>query len=251
MKANEANDSAIYNVIVSWIHTDKESRSEDFLELLFLVDFTKLKVDFIEKIMLSELVTENLACLKIVTKKFVSASKTDIMKQTAETTRVICVGGSKKPSKIFEAHNFVNEPRKECQDLTLRKKEELLFAEKREGCIFLGTRNRSFSWSETKIWKLHLRSKNWKPKQVNENYGLCAPMITDATCIAVTKQKIIEGCQQTTFNFVQPHINRWVEGPTFNERILNSKCVTCKSCLYVLGGYNDKTLSSVEQLLSK
>ena len=130
MKTNKANESAIYNAIVSWIYSDKESRIEEFLELPFLVDFTKLKVNLIKKIMLSELVTKSLACLKIVTKKFVSDSKTDIMKQTAETTRVICFGGSKKPSTIFKMHNFVNEPRKKCQDLTLQK-EKLLFAEKK------------------------------------------------------------------------------------------------------------------------
>ena len=62
MKANKANESAIYNAIVSWIYSDKEYRSEEFFELLFLVDFTKLDVDLIEKIILSELVTENLAC---------------------------------------------------------------------------------------------------------------------------------------------------------------------------------------------
>ena len=35
MKASKTNKSSIYNAMISWINFDKESGSEDFLELLF------------------------------------------------------------------------------------------------------------------------------------------------------------------------------------------------------------------------
>ena len=102
MKANNANESSIYNAIISWIHCGKESRSEEFLEQLFLIDSTKLKVDIIKKMVLSELATENHACLTFVTKEFVNASNTDFIKRNAETARVIRVGGSKPHNKVDE-----------------------------------------------------------------------------------------------------------------------------------------------------
>ena len=240
MKANKVNELAIYNAISSWTNFDKISRGEDFLELLFLVDFTKLKVDFIEKMMLSELVTENLACLKFLTKKFADASKANLTKQT-ETTRVISVGGTKTTAKVFEVHNFVNESQLEIQDLPLPNEYyQLSSAEKRASCIYVVEKR----GDQSNIWKLDLSSINavWKLHRAGSSFVPCTPMINQAAWVDVTSGINIKFCL--------PHKNKWVDGPKFNEFRIDCKYVSCNGCLYVLGGQGNKTLSSAEHLVS-
>ena len=111
--SNQAKESTIYQAIISWVKSDEETRKDNFLELLFLVDFTKLAVDFIEEVILrEELVTKNLACLGLATKMFSDASKTDRIKRSGATT-VVSFGGDKTPSRVTEIHSFIDEPPKE------------------------------------------------------------------------------------------------------------------------------------------
>jgi len=68
MKENKAIESAIYYAVMSWIKFDVATRENHFKDLLFLINFTQITPDFIQKTILKEdLVIKNHANLKYVT----------------------------------------------------------------------------------------------------------------------------------------------------------------------------------------
>ena len=127
MKRNQAKESAIYHAIMSWIKYDENIRKKVFHELLFLLDFTKLDANFVEKKMLNEeLVTGNLACLKLVTTKLCRASKTEHIKQT-ESTKVLSIGGYRTRRKVIQVYSSVDEPAIEYPNVPLDSSYQLPF----------------------------------------------------------------------------------------------------------------------------
>ena len=255
MKTARSRESAIYNVILSWTKFDK-TREKEFLELLFLVDFTKLNLNFIQTTILTEeLVTENLACLKFVTAKLCHASKINRVKQSGET-KVISVGGSKTPQQVADVYSCFDEPLMKYPDISVENNSicsGLLFAGKLEGYIYIGevikksASSFPYSYYFTKLWKLHTTET---AEAAWESVAACNPA---HFTLMVSEGVWTESCtSESCIKFYLPHKNHLSEGPEFNEKRTKCAVASCKGQLFVLGGWHQlplgRCLSSVELL---
>jgi len=119
MKENRAKESAIYYAIMSWIKVDVKTRENHLSELLFLLDFYKLTVNFVQtNVLTEELVIENFTCLKLVTKKFCAVANVVQMRQTG-TTKVISIGGTKASESVIEVYSTIDKSEMKYPDVPL------------------------------------------------------------------------------------------------------------------------------------
>ena len=227
MKRNQAKESAIYQYILSWTKFDENARSEEFLELLFLVDFAKLSLNFIQDVILMEdLVVENHTCLKHVTKKLKNASKKELMKQ-AGATKVVSVGGSKNPNAVTEVYSCVDEPLINYPDVPLGKTDkEVRFAGKIGDKIFVS----GYSWypDVIKTWKINLKQ--------TLVWNRAAAVDSSDFDPKVDKGKWVDVTSHNGTQFCLPHANKLRDGPILNPRRINFEYAPHKGSLYVLGG---------------
>ena len=242
MKENHAEESNIYQTIVSWIKFDEVKRIQEFQELLFLVNFDKLTVDFIQKVMLvEELIIEISTCLKYVIKKLTDRSTKEQMKQRGGT-KAISIGGSNTTNKVIEVYNCFSEPPIEHPAIPLNSGSECKFAENLAGSIYICILERNILFKdETKVWKLNLdeATSSWKFIAQYSHDNAQRLMINDDCWVDVASQTLIK--------FHLSPATTWIDGT--NQQRINHQLVSCRGCLYALGGSaDDLIMSSVKQL---
>ena len=248
MKENQAKESAIYQCILSWTKFDENARTKEFPEFLFLLDFAKLSLSFIQDtILMEDLVMEENACLKFVTKKLKNASKKELIKQ-AGATKVISVGGSINPNAVVEVYGCIDEPLINYPDVPFEIKysglKQLRFAGKLDDQFLVAGYNVS-TFEPPQNWKLSLNDKPpiWDSATAS-NFIHFDPMVNEGKWVDVTSSSVIR--------FYLPHTNQFINGPNLKPTRKNFSYTSYKGTLYVLGGTDmgsyGKALSYVQRL---
>ena len=248
MKESQAKESAIYQCILSWTKFDENARTKEFPEFLFLLDFAKLSFSFIQDtILMEDLVMEENACLKFVTKKLKNASKKELIKQ-AGATKVISVGGSKNPNAVVEVYGCIDEPLINYPDVPFETKypgcEQLRLAGKLDDQFFVAGYHAHIHQSPEN-WKLKLNDTPpiWDSATAS-NFIHFDPMVNEGKWVDVTSSSVIR--------FYLPHTNQFINGPNLKPTRQKFSYTSYKGTLYVLGGtdmgFYGKALSSVQRL---
>jgi len=220
--SHQAKESAIFQAIVSWIKHEKINREKEFPELLFLLDFARLEVDYIQQIMLKEeLITDNYACLKFVTSKLSDGFK---MKRIG-STKVISVGGCKTTKRVIEVYSCKNEALVDYPNAP--NEGTLRFAGKFGSTFYVGSTYRSDDCT-------HLYTINLNNVKAGWNRGM-AEKIPELFTLTLDK-----GVWTYTTNenvrFYLPHEKSLLDGPVFNRIRHYNALVSNENNLYVLGG---------------
>jgi len=92
----------VYEVLLTWIKYDEDSRKVLFVELFKLLPFTRLSTDFLETVVLKEkLVEENADCSTLIQKVLTEK----LVNDTANgKTKLLSVGGQKTGSKVLNVY---------------------------------------------------------------------------------------------------------------------------------------------------
>ena len=244
MKENNVKESSIYQAIESWIKFDAIKRKQEFQELLFLINFERVPVDFIQEIMLSdELITEAVISMKYVINKFTTALRKQ-QKKNSKKTKVTSYGGRNTTKEIIEVYNYFNDPLtppSHCEIKGYRCK----FAGKIADNIYVCAQKLSRRGNllenlcilkQTKISYIH-----WE--QIAE--------VKEARFRAIIDEETwVDDYSQPRVKFYLPRMDAWIDGPELNEKRENCAFVSCKNCLYALGGSsaNNSASSSAEKL---
>ena len=236
MKDSKANESFIFNAIMFWIKFSESARKKELLDLLFLLDFNNLTLDFIEDVVLKEdLVTNNLASLQFVTGMFSRVSKAKRLDKGGGS-KVLSFGGTKKPCQVVEVYNCFLEPPVLHPNISvfanyickfackgLNKNVYTCFAKSGSNVAEIWKKNFGTGCEETNWIKFGAcNSANFKLSMDFEELP--------NTWVAIENDNWIR--------LYQPQTDTWIDGLYKKQLKRDGQFVSCKGSLYALGGWD-------------
>ena len=239
--------SVVYEAAVSWTKYDVESRSKCFHELLNLIDFKQLSLDFMQRLVASEeLVQNNSNCMQFVFKYLRSAC--DKHKEE-NVSALISFGGKETPKIVFEIDiGYKNEPTK-FPDLPIPLSGHItLLLNDRIYCVG-GKINKNNNYEiSDKVWKMTLNKPNLKWRKVASmndiRYVMGAAIFKDCLVVAGGGDGQSELSSSEVFI---PQLKAWKNITAMKQARWGNALVECKNKLYVIGGWGGGNyLSSVE-----
>ena len=250
LRSTEASIPAniVYEAAVSWTKYDAESRSKCFHELLNLIDFEQLSLDFMQRSVASEeLVQNDLVCMKLVFKYLRTAydrHKEEIV------SALISIGGRRTPKTVLEIDIGYNKEPTDFPDLPIPLSGHItLLLDDRIYCVGGRIENNDVKIEiSDKVWEMSLSEPNLKWHEVasmnNERDVMGAAIFKNCLVVA-------GGCNgkshlSSTEVFI-PQLNVWQNVSSMNQARSGNALVECKNKLYVIGGWGrGNYLSSVE-----
>ena len=240
--------SIVYEAAVSWTKYDVESRSKCFHELLNLIDFEQLSLDFMQRSVASEeLVQNDSTCMKFVFKYLKSAydkHKEEIM------CALITIGGCDTPKTVLEIDIGHNKKSTELPDLPIPLSGHItLLLDDRIYCVGGEMENNDDKIKIVdKVWEMSLNEPDLKWNEVasmnDERHVMGAAIFKN--CLVVAGGHNGKSRLSSTEVFI-PQLNVWQYITPMNQARSRNALVECKNKLYVIGGGSGSDyLSSVE-----
>ena len=239
--------SIVYEAAVSWTKYDVESRSKCFHELLNLIDFEQLSLDFMQRFVASEeLVQNDLTCMKFVFKYLRSAY--DKHKEE-NVSALISIGGHPTPKTVLEIDIGYNKKSSKLPDLPIPLSGHItLLLDDRIYCVGGRIENNDDKIKiSDKVWEMSLNEPDSKWNEVvsmnNERHVMGAAIFKN--CLVVAGGFNGKSRLSSTEVFI-PQLNVWQNITSMNQARSGNALVECKNKLYVIGGWSGRYLSSVE-----
>ena len=239
--------SIVYEAAVSWTKYDVESRSKSFHELLNLIDFEQLSLDFMQRSVASEeLVQNDLVCMKFVFKYLKCAYD----KHKENVSALISVGGGFTPKTVFEIDIGYNKKSTELPDLPIPLSGHItLLLDDRIYCVGGRIKNNDDKIKiSDKVWEMSLIESDLKWNEVvsmNDEREVMGAAIFK-NCLVIVGGSNNKSHLSSTEVFI-PQLNVWQTITAMNQARLGNALVECKNKLYVIGGKSGGNyVSSVE-----
>ena len=245
MKDNRAKESCIFDAIMFWIKFSESARKNELLDLLFLLDFNNLTLDFIEDVVLKEdLVTNNLACLQFVTRMFSRVSKAKRLDKGGGS-KVLSFGGTKKPCQVVEVYNCFLEPPVSYPNMSVFTNYSCKFACKgsnKNVYTYIAKSGSNVAEIRKKSFGTGCEETNWI------KFGACDSANFKLTMDFDELPNTWVAFDNNRTRLYQPQTNTWVSGPYMNQQKIDGQFVSCKGSLYAFGGWDGygKSFSSAE-----
>ena len=240
--------SIVYEAAVSWTKYDVKSRSKCFHELLNVIDFEQLSLDFMQRSVASEeLVQNDLPCMQFVFKYLKSAY--DIHKKE-NLSALISFGGRSTPKTVLEIDIGYNKKPNKLPDLPIPLWGHItLLLDDRIYCVGGKIENNDDKIKiSDKVWEMSLNEPDLKWNEVasmnNKRHVMGAAIFKN--CPAVAGGYNGKSHLSSTEVFI-PQLNVWQNITSMNQARSGNALVECKNKLYVIGGLGGGNyLSSVE-----
>ena len=236
LKSDCVEESLVYDAIIGWVK-HKEKRKDDFAELFERLNLRKFSPSFLTKTVITEtLVIENHSCLKLVTKTLAVKLQELV---SHHPSKILSLAGCETQNKVFAVYGddgkvypaLPQNVRFQCSV----KFDDFVY------CIGGKT--------DYKVWRMKLYERNMKWEEVASMtfryYEFKAAVYKNGVAAG---RSVLE--DNPSLKFFDPSLNQWSALPSINQDRLGHALVTCKGCLYCLGGYDFKggAISSVEML---
>ena len=249
LRSTEASISAsiVYEAAVSWTKYDVKSRSKCFHELLNLIDFEQLSLDFMQRSVASEeLVQNNLTCMKFVFKYLKSAYEKH---KEENVSALISFGGWFTPKTVFEIDIGYNKKSSELPNLPIPLSGQItLLLDDRIYCVGGAIESNDNKYEiNDKVWEMSLNEPDLKWNEVasmNDKREVMGAAIFK-NCLVVAGGYDGKSHLSSTEVFI-PQLNVWQYITSMNQARSGNALVECKNKLYVIGGWGGNYLSSVE-----
>ena len=241
--------SIVYEAAVSWTKYDVESRSKCFHELLNLIDFEQLSLDFMQRSFASEeLVQNDLSCMKFVFKYL----RTAYDKHKEEiVSALISIGGRRTPKTVLEIDIGYNKKTTDFPDLLIPLFGHItLLLDDRIYCVGGKIENNDNNIKiSDKVWEMSLNKPDLKWSEVasmnDERHVMGAAIFKK--CLLVAGGVDDQNSRLSSSDVFIPQLNVWQYITAMNQARSGNALVECKNKLYAIGGRNGSNyLSSVE-----
>ena len=241
--------SIVYEAAVSWTKYDVESRSKCFHELLNLIDFEQLSLDFMQRSVASEeLVQNDLVCMKLVFKYLRTAydrHKEEIV------SALISIGGRRTPKTVLEIDIGHNKKPTKLPDLPIPLSTHItLLLDDRIYCVGGVIENNDDKIEiNDNVWEMILNEPDLKWNEVasmNDKRHVMGAAIFK-NCLLVAGGGDDKNNDLSSSEVFIPQLNVWQYITAMNQARSGNALVECKNKLYVIGGWGGGScLSSVE-----
>ena len=257
LNKHEVNESSVFTAIVTWTNYDKQNRKDAFLEIFRLVNLEELTPAFLQNVVAFEdLVRQNLDCSNIVMTALVKSLTKSLADPDLNVSKILSIGGTYTPGKVIEVFNHKNQPAVIYPDAPSRM--DGGWAVKLHDFVYcIGGKTETLSHGTRKfgvLKKVFRFNENACQIDYDEVSSMnsarilfSAAVFNDTIVVTGGRDKTRRILQTTECYF--PQFNEWKLIATPNSQKRCHVLVSCKECLYNIGGIDENgTSSAVERL---
>ena len=248
-----AKNISLYKAVIIWTKENSANRKKYFLKLLQFVNFDQIPTDFLVNTACQEkLISQDLEALNLVMSTLsLRCKKEDLF----SGSKLLSIGGKGSQTKVMDIDVSLNQPRACYPDLPISgyglcsvKLNDCIFS---MGGMYENPSNSARNQVLNSVWKINLKrpASQWikvTPMKVNR-LAMGAAVFNQAVVVAGGSDDGVRDLSSTEVYI--PAIDEWKMIYPMNEKRSGNVLITCRGCLYSLGGWDGrKFLSSVERL---
>ena len=256
LNKHQVNESSVFVAIVTWTNYDKQNRKDAFLEIFRLVNLKELTPAFLQNVAFEDLVRQNLNCSNIVMTALVDFLTKFSADSNLNVSKILSIGGTYTPGKVIEVFNRENQPAVIYPDAPLRidggwalKLHNFVY------CIggtteILSHGTRKFEAIE-KVFRFKVNACQIDYDEVssmNSARMLFSAAVFNDTIVVTGGRNKTHRILQTTECYI-PQFNEWKLIATPKSQKFCHVLVSCKECLYNIGGVDENGISSAVERL--
>ena len=257
LNKHQVNESSIFTAIVTWTNYDKQNRKDAFLEIFRLINLEELTPAFLQNVVAFEdLVRQNLDCSNIVMTALVKSLTKSLADPDLNVSKILSIGGTYTPGKVIEVFNRDNQPAVIYPDAPSRiddgwalKLHDFVY------CIGGTTEILSHGTRKFGVLKKVFRFKvnacqidYDEVSSMNSARMLFSAAVFNDTIVVTGGRDETPRILQTTECYI-PQFNEWRLIATPKSQKLCHVLVSCKECLYNIGGVGENGFSSAVERL--
>ena len=257
LNKHQVNESSVFIAIVAWTNYDKQNRKDAFLEIFRLINLEELTPAFLQNVVVVEdLVRQNLDCSNIVMTALVQSLTKSSADPDLNVSKILSIGGTYTSVKVIEVYNRDNQPAVIYPDAPLRidggwavKLHDFVY------CIGGLTEALSHGTRKFRVLKNVFRFKvnacqidyDEVSSMNSARISFSAAVFNDTIVVTGGKDKA-HPILQTTECYI-PQFNEWKLIATPKSQKRCHVLVSCKGCLYNIGGEDENGISSAVEKL--
>ena len=250
LNRDEVDEMLLFQAIMAWTKHDQENRLDDFAHLFQLIKLNKVSYDDLMFVVSKEqIIRESNTCLNSILTILPKVLKIKQLKETG--SKILSIGGFKTPSKVIQVYSLLDEPAQQYPDLPIKVKNHCsLKLDNFVYCIGGQINDNDDLDVTSKVWKMDLEEKPMKWEQIaemNQKRWQMAAAIYNGSMVVSNGD---DGNNITRTNEVYKLTSKqWTMISPLQQLRNSHAMVSCKGCLWVIGGwYRKKVLSCVERL---
>ena len=255
-KSKKTIDETVFcKLVIEWTKQDREKREAIFGDLFQLIDLKKIPFQVLRNISKETLIKNNTICSNAVMGELfdlLEKKEKNESEKESESSKIICLGGSKTGNKMIEVFNVYHETEQSYPDLPYEmdahcslKVKDVIF------CIG-GIKPNEESNAYNKVCQMKLNETNLRWEEatpMNESRCNMGAAVFDG-CLIVAGGFDNDFSLASTEYCCDP-FDKWRVAPTLKHARSGNALVVCNESLFAIGGHDEITcLSSVERLRS-
>ena len=240
------NQNLLCQLILDWIKYDRETRKDELFQLLPLVNFEKLSIDFLKSVVSDDVIYEDKVCAKLVNCHLLEIIQKRFSSE--KESKIVSLGGGWSEKRVAEVYNLSNHSSVAYPDLP----------DPLQSHCALKTNNYIYCIggyckyvAKNSVRRLDISEENLKWEEVasmsfnRSSFG--ASYLNEFIVVS-------GGCNENSEQLAWTEAyaiatNRWKTIASLKQKRRANKLVTCQGCLYSLGGFDGKRYTaSVEKL---
>ena len=255
LNKHQVNESSVFTAIVTWTNYDKQNRKDAFLEIFRLVNLEELTPASLQNVVaVEDLVRQNLDCSNIVITALVKSLTKSSADPNLNVSKILSIGGEYTSGKVIEVFNRDNQPAVIYPDAPSRdgwavKLHDFVY------CIGGTTETLSHGTSKFKAiekvfpFKVNACQIDYvEVSSMNSARMLFSAAVFNDTIVVTGGINKTHGILQTTECYI-PQFNEWKLIATPKSQKFCHVLVSCKQCLYNIGGIDENGVSSAVERL--
>ena len=257
LNKHQVNESSVFTAIVTWSNYDKQNRKDAFLEIFRLVNLKELTPAFLQNVVVVEdLVRQNHDCSNIVMTALVQSLTKSLADPNLNVSKILSIGGEYTPSKVIEVFNRDNQPAVIYPDAPLRI--DCGWALKLHDFVYcFGGKTEALSHDTCKFEAID-KVFRFKVNACQIDYDKVSSMNSARTSFSAAVFNdtiVVTGGINKTYRILQttecyiPQFNEWKLIATPKSQKFCHVLVSCKECLYNIGGIDENGVSSAVERL--